>query len=124
MILIEHLPDRDIIVLRASGQLRAREYDDAIPEIEHALKLAKGPLRVLIRLEDFRGWTIPGLWQELKFDIRHRNDFDRVAVICESRLEEWGTRLATPFFDATIRYFRPEQEDEAMAWLSVESENS
>ena len=118
MIEIEHRRDTDLIVVRASGTLTARGYDHAVPEIEHAMTLAKGPLRLLIRLEDFRGWEIGALWRDLRFDIEHRGDFGRIAVLGESRLEEWGTRLSAPYFGAEMRYFPLEREEEATAWLA------
>lgn len=74
MITIEHSRDTDMIVLRASGVLTTKDYDAAVPELEHALDLAKAPLRVLIRLEDFQGWDIGALWRELEVDFRHRRD--------------------------------------------------
>jgi hypothetical protein len=55
MIEIEHREDDDSIIVRASGKLTARYHELAVPEIEHSMELSKGPLRMLIRLEDFKG---------------------------------------------------------------------
>jgi hypothetical protein len=46
----------------------------------HTVDLANGSLRVLLRLEDFKGWEIGALWEELKFDARHLRDFGRIAL--------------------------------------------
>lgn len=43
MITIEHSTDRDLIVMRASGTLTTKDYDNAIPELEHAMELCEGP---------------------------------------------------------------------------------
>ena len=118
MIVIEHGPDAKRIVVRASGTLTERDYAAAIPEIENALALAGGPLRVLLRLEDFHGWEVGALWRELEFDFGHRGDFGRVAVVGETRLEEWGTALAAPFAKAEMRYFPTDREADAEAWLA------
>lgn len=118
MIVIEHGTDRDLITIRASGTLTAKDYEYAIPELEHAMDLAKGPIRVMIRLEDFLGWEIDALWRELEFDLTHRGDFDRVAVVGESDLEAWGTILARPFAKADMRYFPTDRALEAEAWLA------
>jgi hypothetical protein len=120
MITIEHDRNRDRIVVRASGVLSARDYQYAIPEIEHAMELSKGPLRVMLRLEDFHGWEIGALWRELKFDLGHRGEFGRIAVIGETDLEEWGTTLAAPFAKAEMRFFPISREAEADDWLSEE----
>ncbi len=118
MIRIEHSRDQKMIVVRASGTLTTQDYDQAVPELEHALELSQGPLKVLIRLEDFRGWEIGALWRELELDLTYRGDFGRIAVIGESRLEKWGTTLSAPFAKAEMRFFPTGQEAEAEAWLA------
>ncbi len=117
MITIEHHRD-DYLVCRASGKLTRSDYDAAVPEIENALRLNKGALRVLIVLEDFRGWDIGALWEELRFDIRHGDDFGRIAVIGEKKLEEWATRISKPFFGAEVRYFDRAEREAAEKWLT------
>lgn len=58
--------DTGIVVIRASGKLSRADYDRFVPEFEQIAK-ASGPMRLLIELDDFRGWDLPGLWEELKF---------------------------------------------------------
>jgi hypothetical protein len=55
MIELENREDDDSMIVRASGKLTARYYELAVSEIEHSMELFKGPLRMLIRLEDFKG---------------------------------------------------------------------
>jgi hypothetical protein len=117
MIVIEH--DReDFLVCRVSGTLTKADYDAAVPELENELQLHGRPLRLMIVLEDFRGWEIEALWAELRFDIAHGDDFGRIAVVGESGLEEWGTRLSKPFFGSEVRYFDRSDRAAAAAWLS------
>lgn len=119
MIEIEHTRGKDVIVVRASGTLTVEDYDRAVPEIENAMQLAQGPLHVMIRLEDFHGWEIAALWQELRFDAEHRGNFGRIAVLGETTFEEWATRLSAPFTKAEMRFFPLESEEEASAWLAT-----
>lgn len=118
MIEIEH--SRDLITVRASGKLTAEDYDAALPELEQAMDNAGVPLRLLIRLEDFHGWEIRALWSELKFDLKHRSDPGRVAVLGETAIEEWGTRLSAPFAKAEMRFFSLDCVDEALDWLRLD----
>ncbi len=117
MITIEHGPEHKVVTIRAAGTLTANDYDAAVPELKHAMDLAEGPLRVLIRLEDFSGWEIEAAWKDLKFDIRHGSDLGRIAVLGETTLEEWGTKLSAPFIGADMKFFPIDREDDAMAWL-------
>lgn len=118
MITIEHDRELDWIVVRASGKLSTGDYENAVPELEHAMELSDGPLRMIIRLEDFRGWEIGALWRELEFDLRNRGDFGRIAVIGETELEAWGTALSAPFAKAEMRFFPTDREAEAEHWLA------
>ncbi|MCV2868440.1 STAS/SEC14 domain-containing protein [Defluviimonas sp. WL0002] len=117
MISIEHSRYNNLIVIRATGTLTARDYELGVPELEHALELSEGPLRVMIKLEDFRGWEIEALWRDLKFDYKHWSSFRRIAVVGENALEKWGTILSKPFTKAEMRYFPVSEEANAEAWL-------
>jgi hypothetical protein len=117
MITIEH--DRDnYLICRVSGKLSKSDYDAAVPEIENALKMRGEPLRMMILLEDFRGWEIGALWEDLKFDVKHGNDFGRIAVLGDSTLEHWGTTLSKPFLGSEMRYFDLQERAAARAWLA------
>lgn len=124
MIAIEHHRHDDVIELRASGTLTTNDYETAIPELEHAMELSEGPLRILVRLEDFRGWEIGALWRELEFDLEHRGDLGRIAVIGETKYEEWGTSLSAPFTKAGMRFFTTDNEADAYEWLGSKPSDS
>jgi hypothetical protein len=117
MITIEH--DRDnYLVCRVSGRLTEADYEAAVPEIENELLLRDDSLLLMIVLEDFRGWDIAALWEDLKFDVRHSGDFGRIAVLGNSTLEKWGTTLSKPFLGSEMRYFDLKDRAAARAWLS------
>jgi hypothetical protein len=100
--------------LTVTGRLTKQDYDALVPELEEAMD-QHGKLRVLVRLIDFGGWTPRALVEDLRFDVRHRRDFDRVAVVGERRIEELATKVVAPFFDGEVHYF--ESEGAARAWM-------
>ena len=106
----------DFVELEASGTLTSGDYDEVLPRIE-ALAEQRGPLRFYIELKDFRGWSPAALWRDIKFDMRHQADMDRVAIVGENRWEKWLTQLSRPFFRADVRYFAREHADEARRWV-------
>jgi hypothetical protein len=118
MITIEQREGEDFITMRAAGKLTGTDYDAAVPEIENLLELHGKPLRMMIRLEEFRGWDLGALWDDLRFDVKHHDDFGRVAVVGDSKWQEWGAKLSNPFFGSEIRYFDWNDMDSARAWLS------
>lgn len=108
--------DPGLVVVKVSGTLHKEDYDRFVPAFDR-LRRERGPVRLLIELDDFRGWDLPGLWEDLRFDTTHQDDMGRVAVVGENVWQEWGTRLSTPFFKAEMRYFDHDRSAEARAWL-------
>ncbi|MEZ5936346.1 MAG: STAS/SEC14 domain-containing protein [Alphaproteobacteria bacterium] len=111
--------DDDIIRLTASGKLTKADYDRFVPEFER-MTATGGPVRLLIELENFAGWELPAIWEDLKFDVRHQDDLGRVAIVGDKAWQAWGTRLSKPFFKADMRYFERDHEAKAKTWLLQE----
>ena len=105
-------------VLTASGRLTAGDYARFVPAFER-LAEARGPLRVLLDLREFRGWEVSALWEDLKFTAAHQGAFQRIAVIGDKRWKAWGTWLSKPFFRAEMRYFDRAKTDQAWSWLTL-----
>lgn len=108
--------DAGIVVVKVSGRLSKVDYDRFVPEFER-IAGARGPLRLLIELDEFRGWDIAALWEELKFDTRHQDDLGRVAIVGDKTWQEWGTLLSKPFFKAQMRYFDRDEAVDPRSWL-------
>ncbi len=110
-------PDDDgVVTITASGTLTRDDYDRNLPALERLLD-ERGPLPFLILLDGVNGIELGALWEDLKFDIRYRDRFGRMAVVGDKRWEAWGTRLASPFFKAELRYFDMTRGVEARAWV-------
>lgn len=103
------------VALKLTGKLESEDYTKMIPELERRIE-EHGKLSLYLELEDFKGWTPQALFQDAKFDVKHRNDFDRIAVVCESNVQETVTKLFAPFTSATVRYYTPQEKTTAHAW--------
>lgn len=110
--------NENVVDVTASGTLTSEDYDRLVPDLER-LAAEHGPLRIYIELSDFKGWTPPALWKDIRFDARHQDDMERIAVVGEERLEEWGTKLSKPFIKADMRFFSSDEADEARHWLTA-----
>jgi hypothetical protein len=116
MLRIEEGGRGDTVLVKASGRLTAADYAGFVPGFER-LARSRGPLRVMLDLQGFRGWDMPGLWEELKFDATHQDAFRRIAVLGDRWWQGWGTRLSRPFFRAEMRYFDRAEAGQAWSWL-------
>jgi hypothetical protein len=70
-------------------------------------------------MQDFHGWDAGAAWEDIKWDARHFNEVERVAMVGEKKWQEWLAALCKPFTRATVRYFNHEKLDEARAWVEA-----
>lgn len=70
-------------------------------------------------MDDFEGWDLAAFWRDLKFDIKHANDYQKTAMVGEAVGHDTMTQVMKPFTKATIRYFDRAQWDEALAWAEA-----
>jgi hypothetical protein len=118
MIEVAH-KDGNIVSLTASGKLSRADYQRAlIPRLESLIE-KHGKLRVMFLLDEtFRGWDLSAAWDNTCFDFRHRNDFEKVAVVGAPKWEEWCVKwLAYPLFKGELRTFRGRDLDAAWNWI-------
>ena len=119
MIEIEHISTHDAIVVTVSENVTKRQMEAAVPEIENAMELANSPICMLIRLEGFQGGALGALARDIEFEWKHRGEFGRIAVVGDTKLEEWGVRFVSPFAKSDVRFFDVEAEKDARRWLHI-----
>jgi hypothetical protein len=76
-----------------------------------------GKIRMLVNMLDFHGWTAGALWEDIKFDAKHFNDIERIAIVGETQWEHGMAIFCKPFTIAKIRYFDSAAGSEALVWL-------
>ncbi len=114
---VELREEGKVLVVRASGKLAKQDYDRFEPEVERLIK-ANGKLRILLELHDFHGWQATALWEDIKFDMKHFRDIERLAIVGETKWEEGMAAFCKPFTSASIKYFDHTKEAEAKAWIA------
>ena len=98
-----------------TGRLEHSDYERVMPELEALVE--HGKARVLLEPHDFRDFSPAALLDELKFDIKHRKDFERVAVVSDSAFQELGIRMVRPFFAGRVKIFDTTERSAAEAWI-------
>jgi ubiquinone/menaquinone biosynthesis C-methylase UbiE len=105
-----------ILEVRISGKLTQKDYRRFVPEFER-LTQQHGKIRILFEMEDFHGWKASGLWEDVKFDLKHFADIERLAMVGDRRWQRWMSEFCRPFTTAEIRYFSRSAAGGARAWL-------
>lgn len=114
MLTIKEKPEH--LLITAAGKLTREYYETFVPEFEHVMRShRRAPM--LVDVTELKGWEIESLWMELKFDIRHQDDFGPMAVVGDETWQEWGTKFSAPFFTTEVRFFRPYEREDAVRWL-------
>ena len=62
---------------------------------------------------DFEGWEIEAAWDDAKFELQHRNDFEKVAVRGSPLWMEGGTKIGALFMSGEGNTFSQDQLEEA-----------
>jgi hypothetical protein len=106
----------NVLEVRVTGTLTKDDYEHFLPEIERLIR-EHGKLRILFDMHDFHGWSAGALWDDIKFDLKHFRDIDRLALIGERKWEAAMASFCRPFTSATIRYFDRAQSEDARKWL-------
>ncbi len=113
---VEEVPAATIVTLKIKEKLDKNDYDQFVPMIESQMKNGM-PVRLLIELYDFRGWTTGALWEDTKFTARHFRNIERMAVVGESRWQQGVTLFFKPFTAAAVRYFDMKSINDARQWI-------
>ena len=109
----------NFVHVTATGKLSKESYHEFAPVLDEQIK-TNGKLRLLFEMRDFHGWTIGGAWEDLKFDIKHWRDLERLAIVGESKWEAGMAAFCKPFTSAKVKYFDQSDLEEARGWIVAE----
>lgn len=104
-----------LLVIHVSGNLIKADYEAFVPKFDSLVR-KEGRLRLLIDMTGFQA-AAGAWWEEVKFDIKHFSDIERLAVVGDKKWEKVMVASCKPFTLAEVRYFDVSGEDEARQWV-------
>jgi len=118
--MIKPLPETDghLLGFEMSGKLHDEDYQQFVPLLEAAIK-QHGKVRLLAHFHDFHGWDAKALWDDIKFDMAHHGDFEKIALVGDKAWEKWMAAVCKPFTKASVKYFDEGEIDAAWEWLKA-----
>lgn len=117
MLKVEILNENKVLTITATGKLTKEDYISLLPSLENLLK-NHGLIRFFIRLEDFKGFELEALWEDIKFDYEHQRQYGKTAIVGSKKWEELGTKFSSLFFGAEMKFFYKEQAKDAWDWVN------
>jgi len=116
MIAYREMDNLAAVEIDISGRVSTEEFDATATKLETFIK-RHGKVRVLEVIHDFEGMDAAALWHDLKFSLRHLNDFSRCAIVSDAKFLSIWSAIAEPFIDCEVAYFPPEEVEAARDWL-------
>lgn len=113
---VKELGGGKVLEIRASGKLSKEDYQHFVPLVEKQIA-ANGKVRIVFEMHDFHGWEAGALWEDIKFDVKHFGDIERLALVGESKWEKGMAAFCKPFTRAKIQYFDSKDAAQAQTWI-------
>lgn len=108
--------EENIFAFKATGKLTDEDYAQFIPEIEELVQ-QHGKIKLLLELENFKGWDAKAAWDDYKFGKEQDEHFEKIAIVGEKAWQRWMALLANFFTQADVRYYSRDELAEAWDWL-------
>lgn len=107
----------NLLGLQATGRLTDQDYKEVlIPRIEQIVAESGKARLVFYMDENFEGWDLHALWDDAKWGIAHKNDFEAIAVVGGPKWVQWGVRLDAHFIPGAVKTFPVDQLTQAWEW--------
>ena len=109
--------DSNVLTFKAIGMLSDGDYDTLNDDMEKLL--AKHDyVRVLVDWERLDGWEPGARTVSSWFGRVHRNLFERMAIVADSKWKDETMRIRDVLKPAEVKVFAPGKRDDAWAWLT------
>ena len=106
----------NLLVVSADEKLTTKDYEETfIPALESIIAAHAKINAVLVFEPSFSGWEMGAVWEDAKFGVKHRTDFNRIAVVGAPQWVSWATRVGELFIHGEAASFEAGQFDAAVA---------
>ncbi len=107
-----------VLAVKATEKLTFEDYEEVfIPKLNQLIE-EYGKIRAVMYLdENFTGWETEAAWDDAKFGIQHKNDFEKIAVVGGPKWVEWATRIGAYFIDGEVKTYEASDIQAAISWV-------
>ncbi|QKF81294.1 STAS/SEC14 domain-containing protein [Halarcobacter ebronensis] len=101
-----------------TGKLTHNEFKSFEEKIETLLSSYEVPsMNILIDITKLEGVEFKVLWDDILFTLKHIKEMKKVAIVGNSKAEEYSTSFANRVFPFSLEYF--EEYSKAKEWLKA-----
>lgn len=115
--LIPHKPDK-IIGLEIDGRIERADLDRVVKLIEQRLA-TEDKLRIYAEVNNWSGMSLSAFIEDLKFSLKHLNDFEKEAIVSDQKWLEVLAALGNTIFSGVeVKHFTSSDKDRALEWVA------
>lgn len=107
----------DLLAVRVSKKFTSNDFDLYRSSVKERME-KYGSARLYFEMVDFHGWGVGSFIENAVFDVVHRKQFGKVAMVGDKVWQKWAARLASPVKKEGIKYFDIKEKEVAMKWVN------
>ncbi|MGK7393358.1 MAG: STAS/SEC14 domain-containing protein [Candidatus Cyclobacteriaceae bacterium M3_2C_046] len=105
-----------VLGLEVTGKINKQDYELINPKIDNAIK-KYGKINLYLEIKDLEGFTPKAAWEDFK-EIKHWNEFEKIAIIGKDDWETMVTGLTNLVIPGEVRYFDFSEKHIALDWIN------
>ena len=118
MIELEQVPDSNIIMLTAKGEVTGDDYESTlVPAIEAGLE-QYDKLRLLYVLgEEYEGFDREAMWDDTRVGMSHLRSFEKIGVVSDQKWLRGSIKAFGFLMPGEVKLFHNSELAEAKQWI-------
>lgn len=117
MLRISDPNENRVLTVTASGHLSKEDLEGVTPQLAELLDRYRS-VRFYFELQDVSGFGLGALWEDPTFDLMHKYQYSKTAVVGDRKWQEFAAKFAGPFFGSEVEFFEPDRREVAWAWVN------
>ncbi len=110
--------EKGIVVLSPADALEQKDFEMAAQRVDDYLEKHDSLNGMIISARRFPGWKSFGaLMTHLRFIREHHQEVEKVAIVTDSAIGEFGEHVAAHFVSAEVRHFDFDDFKDAERWI-------
>ena len=111
--------EENLIAAKISGKISKKDVERFHPLIHNTIEKGQ-KVDFYFELENFHGYKLEGLWEDLKVDTAHLSDYGKMAFVGDKKWQEWAAKATDLFTSSEVKYFDSQDKEEAKNWIQSE----
>lgn len=107
--------DESIIEVKIDGKVTKQDIEKLETHYKET-KTVDEKVSLLLEVQSIN-YSMDGLLEDMKFDMKHWNDFDKIAVVSDKKSIELGSKLPNMLPNLEVEHFSLSEKNQAMNWL-------